>query len=122
MSIREVSTKIAMRLVDYAYRNGLAYHFPEPQDKETFITSHQYDSDYEEYIPDLYDWNGHATTLKIKFEIKILKSFNSHILINFCHMFKHNIRVKGLSCILHIRLIAVHVLKMHFISFFFFFV
>ena len=61
--IREVSTKIAVRLVDYAYRNGLAYHFPEPQDKETFIASHQYDSDYEEYIPPLYDWPGHATKL-----------------------------------------------------------
>lgn len=61
--IREVSTHIAARLVEYAYRNGMAHHFPEPQDKEQFIISHQYNSDYEEYVPPLYDWPGHHTKL-----------------------------------------------------------
>ena len=61
--IREVSTQIAVRLVEFAYRNSLAYRFPEPQDKEQFIRSHQYDSEYEEYVPALYDWPGHCTKL-----------------------------------------------------------
>lgn len=61
--IRDVSTQIAARLVEYAYRNNLAYHVPEPQDKIQFIISHQYDSEYEEFVPPLYDWPGHSTKL-----------------------------------------------------------
>ncbi|XP_052811974.1 NADP-dependent malic enzyme-like [Mya arenaria] len=61
--IRDVSTRIAVHLAEFAYRNQLAYHFPEPQDKARFIHSHQYEIDYENYIPPLYDWPGHSTKL-----------------------------------------------------------
>jgi len=61
--IRDVSTRIAVHLAEYAYRNNLAFHYPEPADKARFITAQQYDIDYEEYIPALYDWPGHSTKL-----------------------------------------------------------
>ena len=61
--IRKVSTDIAVFLSEYAYRENLAYHFPEPTDKRQFIESHQYNIEYEEYVPPLYDWPGHSTKL-----------------------------------------------------------
>ncbi|KAJ8350870.1 hypothetical protein SKAU_G00260000 [Synaphobranchus kaupii] len=38
-NIREVSFKIAVKLVDHAYRKGIASLYPEPKDKEAFILS-----------------------------------------------------------------------------------
>ncbi|KAG9349633.1 hypothetical protein JZ751_028081, partial [Albula glossodonta] len=35
-NIREVSFKIAVKLVDYAYKKGIASWYPEPKDKEAF--------------------------------------------------------------------------------------
>lgn len=61
--IRKVSTDIAVLLAEYAYTNKLAFHFPEPNDKRKFIESHQYNIEYEEYIPALYNWPGHDTKL-----------------------------------------------------------
>lgn len=61
--IRKVSTDIAVHLAEFAYKQKLAYHFPEPVDKRNFIESHQYDIEYEEYVPPLYDWPGHKTKL-----------------------------------------------------------
>ncbi|KAH3724936.1 hypothetical protein DPMN_050763 [Dreissena polymorpha] len=57
--IREVSTNIAIHLAEFAYRNRLAFHFPEPADKGKFIRSHQYNIDYETNVPTLYNWPGH---------------------------------------------------------------
>ncbi|KAH3724943.1 NADP-dependent malic enzyme-like isoform X1 [Dreissena polymorpha] len=57
--IREVSTNIAIHLAEFAYWNRLAFHFPEPADKGKFIRSHQYNIDYETYVPALYNWPGH---------------------------------------------------------------
>lgn len=61
--IRQVSTDIAVHLSEYAYKQSLAFHYPEPHDKRKFIESHQYQIDYEEYVPPLYDWPGHTTKL-----------------------------------------------------------
>lgn len=61
--IRKVSTDIAVHLAEFAYKEQLAHHFPEPQDKRNFIESHQYDIAYEEYVPPLYNWPGHNTKL-----------------------------------------------------------
>ena len=61
--IRQVSTGIAVHLAEFAYNNNLAYFFPQPKDLSKYIRSYQYDTVYEEYIPELYDWPGHKTKL-----------------------------------------------------------
>lgn len=55
-TIRVVSLKIAAHVAEYAYRNDLAFHLPEPADKESFIEQQMYSMDYQHYVPDVYDW------------------------------------------------------------------
>uniref|UniRef100_A0A8C7EZX5 Malic enzyme n=1 Tax=Oncorhynchus kisutch TaxID=8019 RepID=A0A8C7EZX5_ONCKI len=55
-SIREVSFKIAVKVVDYAYRHNIASLYPEPKDKEAFVLSHVYSPDYDSFIQDTYNW------------------------------------------------------------------
>ncbi|TRY59302.1 hypothetical protein DNTS_033542 [Danionella cerebrum] len=55
-TIREVSFKIAVKIVDYAYKHGIASWYPEPKDKEAFILSHVYNSDYDSFTLDSYSW------------------------------------------------------------------
>ncbi|NWS27864.1 MAON protein, partial [Polioptila caerulea] len=55
-TIREVSLKIAVKIVDWAYKQGLASLFPEPADKETFVKQRMYSSDYDSFVFDDYRW------------------------------------------------------------------
>ncbi|XP_066031753.1 NADP-dependent malic enzyme, mitochondrial isoform X1 [Chamaea fasciata] len=55
-NIREVSLKIAVKIVDWAYKQGLASWYPEPADKETFVKQHMYSSDYDSFVLDDYRW------------------------------------------------------------------
>ena len=54
--IREVSTKLALGLTKYAYKNKLALKYPEPEDKDRTIRAHQYTTGYESFVPEMYDW------------------------------------------------------------------
>ncbi|XP_041351782.1 NADP-dependent malic enzyme-like [Gigantopelta aegis] len=54
--IRRVSTSIAVKIAEFAYKTGLAYHQPEPGDKAKLIQEHQYKTDYEQFISPIYDW------------------------------------------------------------------
>ena len=56
--IREVSTKLATRIVTHAYKHNMAAHYPEPEDKEKFVRSHQYDHQYGTFVPHTYAWPG----------------------------------------------------------------
>ena len=56
--IREISTKLATKIVEYAYKSDLAEAYPEPADKEAFVLDHQYSADYESFIPITYPWPG----------------------------------------------------------------
>ena len=56
--VREVSTQLATRIVEYAYRTGIAATYPEPDDKLSFVRDHQYCTDYDSFVPDLYSWPG----------------------------------------------------------------
>ncbi len=56
--IREVSTKLATHIVTYAYKQGMAAHYPEPSDHEAFVRSHQYDHTYGSFVPHTYAWPG----------------------------------------------------------------
>lgn len=54
--IREISIKIAIRISEECYKDGTAKLYPEPEDKETFIRSQIYNVDYDDLLPDDYDW------------------------------------------------------------------
>ena len=56
--IRGVSTKLATKIVEYAYDNDMAATYPEPEDKEAFVIQHQYSTDYESFVPEIYSWPG----------------------------------------------------------------
>ncbi|XP_014813749.1 PREDICTED: NADP-dependent malic enzyme, mitochondrial [Calidris pugnax] len=55
-SIREVSLKIAVKIVDWAYKNGLASWYPEPADKEAFVKQLVYSPHYDSFVIDDYRW------------------------------------------------------------------
>ncbi|NXO01726.1 MAON protein, partial [Rhinopomastus cyanomelas] len=55
-SIRDVSLKIAVKIVDWAYKHGLASWYPEPADKEAFVKQLIYSPDYDSFVIDDYRW------------------------------------------------------------------
>ncbi|KAF4521631.1 hypothetical protein B566_EDAN006673 [Ephemera danica] len=56
-TIRECSIKIAVRIAEYAYQNGLASTYPEPKDKKAFVMSSMYDFNYDKSaLPKQYPW------------------------------------------------------------------
>uniref|UniRef100_UPI00398F7BBC NADP-dependent malic enzyme-like n=1 Tax=Pristiophorus japonicus TaxID=55135 RepID=UPI00398F7BBC len=63
-TIRDVSFKIATRIVDYAYKNDLAAWYPEPKDKEAFIRAQIYSPDYDSFILDNYKWPKEAMEIQ----------------------------------------------------------
>ncbi|MEE6473048.1 hypothetical protein FKM82_009832 [Ascaphus truei] len=63
-TIREVSLKIAVRIVEYAYRNNLASWYPEPEDKKSFVKSLIYSPDYDSFTIDNYQWPGQAMAIQ----------------------------------------------------------
>lgn len=56
--IREISAQLAAKIVEYAYRHGMASQYPEPEDKLDFVRNYQYDTAYESFIPVTYSWPG----------------------------------------------------------------
>ena len=56
--VREVSTKLSARLIEYAYLEGLATTYPEPHDKEEHVRKNQYHNKYESFVPVTYPWPG----------------------------------------------------------------
>uniref|UniRef100_A0A4W3JNM7 Malic enzyme n=1 Tax=Callorhinchus milii TaxID=7868 RepID=A0A4W3JNM7_CALMI len=63
-SIRDVSFKIAMKIVDNAYKNGNAAWYPEPEDKEAFVKKHIYSLDYESFMLNNYEWPREAMEIQ----------------------------------------------------------
>ncbi|XP_043974086.1 NADP-dependent malic enzyme [Gambusia affinis] len=55
-SIREVSLKLAAKIMDYAYHHKMATLRPEPSDKEAHIRSICYSTDYDDFAIDSYQW------------------------------------------------------------------
>ncbi|KAM9019578.1 NADP-dependent malic enzyme, mitochondrial isoform 2-T2 [Ara ararauna] len=55
-TIREVSHKIAVKIVNWAYRHGLASWYPEPADKEAFVKQRMYSPEYDSFLGDDYRW------------------------------------------------------------------
>ncbi|KAA8588005.1 hypothetical protein FQN60_001199 [Etheostoma spectabile] len=63
-TIREVSFKIAVKIVNHAYKHNMASLYPEPKDKEAFVLSHIYSPDYDSFTLDTYSWPQDAMTVQ----------------------------------------------------------
>ncbi|XP_073531738.1 NADP-dependent malic enzyme [Phyllobates terribilis] len=59
-TIQEVSVKIAVKIVENAYKDNTASVFPEPEDKEAFVRSQMYSTDYDQFVVDSYSWPEEA--------------------------------------------------------------
>uniref|UniRef100_A0A4W3JJB9 Malic enzyme n=1 Tax=Callorhinchus milii TaxID=7868 RepID=A0A4W3JJB9_CALMI len=54
-NIHEVSIRIAVK-VKFLYSNKMAFQYPEPKNKEEYIRRKLWRTDYESFLPDVYDW------------------------------------------------------------------
>jgi malate dehydrogenase (oxaloacetate-decarboxylating)(NADP+) len=59
-TITDCSIKIATRLLEYAYQERIASHYPEPKDKEEYVRSQMYNYNYRDSLPCMYDWPEHT--------------------------------------------------------------
>ncbi|XP_053566461.1 NADP-dependent malic enzyme [Bombina bombina] len=59
-TIQEVSVKLAVKIVENAYKDNTASVFPEPEDKEAFVRSQLYSTDYDQFLMDSYSWPEEA--------------------------------------------------------------
>ncbi|XP_054591441.1 NAD-dependent malic enzyme, mitochondrial isoform X2 [Nothobranchius furzeri] len=57
-NIREVSLQIAVKVMQYVYAKGMAFRYPEPMDKNGFVRATVWNTNYESFLPDTYDWPG----------------------------------------------------------------
>uniref|UniRef100_A0A8C1JZC5 Malic enzyme n=1 Tax=Cyprinus carpio TaxID=7962 RepID=A0A8C1JZC5_CYPCA len=57
-------TALFLQIVDHAYKQGIASWYPEPKDKEAFILSQVYNSDYDSFTLDSYSWPKDAMTVQ----------------------------------------------------------
>ncbi|XP_040192903.1 NAD-dependent malic enzyme, mitochondrial isoform X2 [Rana temporaria] len=55
-NIREVSICIAVKVMEFVYRNGMAFQYPEPLDKNAYVRSKVWETEYDSFLPDVYDW------------------------------------------------------------------
>lgn len=56
--ITECSVKIAVKIVESAYKKGIATVYPEPKDITAFVKSQMYDLKYQPAIPEVYQWSN----------------------------------------------------------------
>ncbi|CAL1534123.1 unnamed protein product [Lymnaea stagnalis] len=54
--IRNVSLRLAEDIINFAYDNDLAFRYPRPDNVKDFLSEFVYNTDYESYIPPVYDW------------------------------------------------------------------
>ncbi|XP_066110237.1 NADP-dependent malic enzyme [Saccopteryx bilineata] len=64
--IRDISLKIAEKIVKDAYQEKTATVYPEPTDKEAFVRSQMYSTDYDQILPDCYSWPQEAQKIQTK--------------------------------------------------------
>ncbi|KAJ8401603.1 hypothetical protein AAFF_G00379200 [Aldrovandia affinis] len=61
-NIREVSIHMAVKVVEYVYASGVAFRYPEPLDKDAYVRSTMWETHYDSFLPDIYDWPLDAHT------------------------------------------------------------
>ncbi|XP_054266748.1 NADP-dependent malic enzyme-like isoform X2 [Macrosteles quadrilineatus] len=55
-NIKEISIKVATKVAEFAYQRGMAFTYPEPEDKDHFIKCQLYDTEYRSAVPCTYPW------------------------------------------------------------------
>ncbi|XP_034026384.1 NAD-dependent malic enzyme, mitochondrial [Thalassophryne amazonica] len=65
-NIREVSVQMAIKVMEYLYTKGMAFHYPEPVDKNGFVRATVWNTSYDSFLPDTYDWPGLNCSPKTK--------------------------------------------------------
>ncbi|XP_027143324.1 NADP-dependent malic enzyme [Larimichthys crocea] len=63
-SIGVVSRKLAVKITEYAYEHKMATLRPEPSDKEGYVQSLTYSTDYDEFVVDSYRWPEDSMTVQ----------------------------------------------------------
>ncbi|XP_050308394.1 NADP-dependent malic enzyme [Anthonomus grandis grandis] len=54
--IHEVSIQIAIKILEYAYKERLATVYPKPKDLRRYVEEQQYNFNYEPSLPNLWPW------------------------------------------------------------------
>lgn len=49
-----------------AYRERMSTVYPEPQNKEEFVCSQMYSTDYDQILPDCYSWPEEVQKVQTK--------------------------------------------------------
>jgi len=55
--IRKCSLRIATYIAEHAYKTGLASTYPEPADKQAFVSAQLYEYAYRDAVPSVYKWS-----------------------------------------------------------------
>nr|XP_046254987.1 NADP-dependent malic enzyme isoform X3 [Scatophagus argus] len=63
-SIGDVSRKLAVKIMEYAYEHNMATLRPEPSDKEAYVRSLTYRTNYDEFAVDSYRWPEDSMTVQ----------------------------------------------------------
>ncbi|XP_003965941.2 NADP-dependent malic enzyme [Takifugu rubripes] len=63
-SIGDVSLKLAVKIMEYAYGHNLATLRPEPSDKEAYVRSLIYSTEYDDFTVDSYRWPEDSMTVQ----------------------------------------------------------
>lgn len=42
--------------MEFLYANNMAFHYPEPADKNSYVRSKVWTYEYDSFMPDVYDW------------------------------------------------------------------
>lgn len=58
--IMKVYNPMYLQIVENAYKDNIASVFPEPEDKEAFVRSQMYSTDYDQFVVDSYSWPEEA--------------------------------------------------------------
>lgn len=62
--LRKVNLLFALQIIEYAYEHNVATLHPEPSDKEAYVQSLSYSTDYEEFAVDSYRWPDDTVTVQ----------------------------------------------------------
>lgn len=55
-AIMDCSTDIAVKILEYSYKNGIATVYPEPKNKKEYVKEHQYNYNYGSALPVTWKW------------------------------------------------------------------
>ncbi|KAG9509499.1 NADP-dependent malic enzyme, mitochondrial, partial [Fragariocoptes setiger] len=76
--VRDVTNKVAARVLEYLYAERLANYRPEPSDKLAYLKSLQYDPDYDSISPSLTKLSLDGVSQKNRFPVKNGSLFSCH--------------------------------------------